>query len=83
MSQPDSAVTFPAAGTPVKVDTKSQSRSARSLVLGGSLIMLISMMLVNGFNFAYNVFMARVLGPSEFGHINAAITILISPACRA
>jgi len=39
--------------------------------------MLVSMMLVNGFNFAYNVFMARVLGPSEFGHINAAITILL------
>ena len=39
--------------------------------------MLISMLLVNGFNFAYNVFMARILGPSEFGHINAAITILL------
>src|SRR6185312_10463914 len=46
-------------------------------VLGGSLVMLMSMMMVNGFNFAYNVFMARVLGPSEFGHINAAITILL------
>jgi O-antigen/teichoic acid export membrane protein len=83
MSQPDSAVTFPAAGTPVTVEKKSQSRSARSLVLGGSLVMLISMMLVNGFNFAYNVFMARVLGPSEFGHINAAITILMLASCAS
>ena len=77
MSQSDSAVTFPAAGTPVAVETKSQRPNIRSLVLGGSLVMLISMVLVNGFNFAYNVFMARVLGPSEFGHINAAITILL------
>jgi len=83
MSQPDSAVTFPAAGTPVTVEKKSHSRSARSLVLGGSLVMLISMMLVNGFNFAYNVFMARVLGPSEFGHINAAITILMLASCAS
>lgn len=77
MSQSDSAVTFPAAGTPVAVETKPQRRNVRSLVLGGSLVMLFSMVLVNGFNFAYNVFMARVLGPSEFGHINAAITILL------
>lgn len=77
MSQSDSAVTFPAAGAPVAVETKPQRRNVRSLLLGGSLIMLISMVVVNGFNFAYNVFMARVLGPSEFGHINAAITILL------
>jgi O-antigen/teichoic acid export membrane protein len=83
MSQHDNAVIFPAAGTPVSVDTKPQPRSARSLVLGGSLVMLISMVLVNGFNFAYNVFMARVLGPSEFGHINAAITILLLASCAS
>jgi O-antigen/teichoic acid export membrane protein len=77
MSQSDSAVTFPAAGAPVALETKPQRRNIRSLLLGGSLVMLISMLLVNGFNFAYNVFMARVLGPSEFGHINAAITILM------
>lgn len=77
MSQPDSAVTLPRAGAPVPVASTSNIRSARSLVLGGSLVMLVSMMMVNGFNFAYNVFMARVLGPSEFGHINAAITILL------
>lgn len=77
MSQPDSAVTLPRAGAPVPVASTPHIRSTRSLVLGGSLVMLVSMMMVNGFNFAYNVFMARVLGPSEFGHINAAITILL------
>jgi O-antigen/teichoic acid export membrane protein len=53
------------------------------MVLGGSLIMLISMVMVNGFNFAYNIFMARVLGPSEFGHINAAVTILLLASCAS
>jgi O-antigen/teichoic acid export membrane protein len=51
------------------------------MVLSGSLIMLISMMLVNLFNFAYNVVMARLLGPAEFGHINAAVTILLLASC--
>lgn len=83
MSQPDSAVTFSPASTPVAVEQKSRARSARSIVLGGSLIMLVSMMGVNGFNFAYNVFMARVLGPSEFGHINAAVTILLLASCAS
>jgi O-antigen/teichoic acid export membrane protein len=58
-----------------------QARSVRSRVLGGSLIMLVSMMLVNLFNFAYNVVMARMLGPGEFGHINAAVTILLLASC--
>jgi O-antigen/teichoic acid export membrane protein len=57
------------------------ARSARSMVLNGSLIMLISMMLVNLFNFAYNIVMARLLGPGEFGHINAAVTILLLASC--
>lgn len=43
--------------------------------------MLVSMLLVNIFNFAYNVFMARMLGPSEFGHINAAVTMLLIASC--
>ena len=51
------------------------------MVLSGSVIMLISMMLVNLFNFAYNMVMARMLGPGEFGHINAAVTILLLTSC--
>ncbi len=51
------------------------------MVLSGSLIMLISMMLVNLFNFSYNIVMARLLGPAEFGHINAAVTILLLASC--
>lgn len=51
------------------------------MVLSGSVIMLASMMLVNIFNFAYNMVMARMLGPGEFGHINAAVTILLLSSC--
>jgi O-antigen/teichoic acid export membrane protein len=51
------------------------------MVLSGSLIMLISMLLVNLFNFGYNIVMARLLGPAEFGHINAAVTILLLTSC--
>ena len=83
MPQPDSAVTFSPATSPVAVPTKPRLRSARSLVLGGSLIMLVSMMMVNGFNFGYNIFMARALGPSEFGHINAAVTLLLIASCAS
>ncbi|HZD95088.1 MAG TPA: oligosaccharide flippase family protein, partial [Candidatus Sulfotelmatobacter sp.] len=79
MSQSESVVTLSradAAGAAVP-----RPRSAHAMVLSGSLIMLISMMLVNLFNFAYNIVMARMLGPAEFGHINAAVTLLLLASC--
>src|SRR5947199_1504980 len=76
MPQSESVVTLSRAEAPAV-----PARSARSMVLSGSLIMLISMMLVNLFNFAYNIVMARLLGPGEFGHINAAVTILLLASC--
>jgi O-antigen/teichoic acid export membrane protein len=76
MPQSESVVTLSRADAPA-----IPARSARSMVLSGSLIMLISMMLVNLFNFAYNIVMARMLGPGEFGHINAAVTILLLASC--
>jgi O-antigen/teichoic acid export membrane protein len=80
MSQSESVVTFSRAGAPV-TRADAPARSMRARVLGGSLIMLVSMMLVNLFNFTYNVVMARMLGPGEFGHINAAVTILLLTSC--
>ena len=64
----------PAAGATVE-------RTAQSTVLSGSLIMLVAMMLVNVFNFAYNMIMARMLGPGAFGNINAAVTLLLLASC--
>ncbi|HEX2328432.1 MAG TPA: oligosaccharide flippase family protein [Candidatus Angelobacter sp.] len=81
MAQSESVVTLSQAETPALGTPARKIRSARSVVLGGSLVMLVSMLLVNGFNFAYNMVMARVLGPSAFGHINAAVTILLLASC--
>ncbi len=52
-------------------------RESQDIVLGGSLIMLLSTTLVSGVNFFYNVAMARMMGPSEFGHVTAAVTLLM------
>lgn len=78
MLRSQSATTLPLEG-----QTKFRRKSAHTLVLGGSLIMLLSMVLVNVFNLSYNVFMARTLGPAAFGHINAAVTILLIASCAS
>jgi O-antigen/teichoic acid export membrane protein len=46
-------------------------------VLGGSLIMLLGSALVSILNFAYNVAVARMLGPGGFGDAAVAITLLM------
>jgi O-antigen/teichoic acid export membrane protein len=48
-----------------------------SLLLGGSLFMLISSMLVSGMNFVFNLVVARLLGPEDFGHVSVAATLLM------
>src|SRR5437588_1054543 len=80
MPQPESVVTLPA-DLPVPAPLESRPRSVHARVLSGSLIMLVSMMLVNLFNFAYNIVMAAMLVPAEFGHFNAAVTILLLASC--
>src|ERR1700760_4760624 len=81
MSQTESVLPVSGADAPVLVTAQPQPKSAQAMVLSGSLIMIISMMLVNIFNFAYNIVMARWLGPGEFGHINAAVTLLLIFSC--
>jgi O-antigen/teichoic acid export membrane protein len=49
----------------------------QSRLLGGSVTMLIGSGLVSILNFAYNVAVARLLGPAEFGHAAVAITLLM------
>jgi O-antigen/teichoic acid export membrane protein len=50
---------------------------AHSVILGGSVIMLIGSGVVSAFNFGYNVAAARMLGPEGFGHASAAVTLLM------
>ena len=81
MPQSESVITLTPADASVAQAAVRPQRSASSTMLNGSAIMLVAMMLVNIFNFAYNVVMARMLGPAAFGHINAAVTMLLLASC--
>lgn len=80
MPQSQSVLTLTAVDTSSTAPARTH-QSAQATVLSGSFIMLIAMMLVNVFNFAYNMVMARMLGPAAFGNINAAVTLLLLASC--
>src|SRR5271166_3264692 len=46
-------------------------------ILNGSIILLIGSIVVSLANFGYNIGVARMLGPSDFSHAAAAVTILM------
>jgi len=46
-------------------------------ILNGSIILLIGSVFVSLANFGYNIGVARLLGPSDFSHAAAAVTILM------
>jgi O-antigen/teichoic acid export membrane protein len=81
MPQSESVVTLAPADAPFDTMTVCTQRGAQATVMSGSFIMLVAMMLVNVFNFAYNMVMARMLGPAAFGNINAAVTLLLLASC--
>jgi len=81
MPQTESVITLTPADASVAAAEVRPQRSERSTMLNGSAIMLVAMMLVNIFNFAYNMVMARMLGPAAFGNINAAVTLLLLASC--
>jgi O-antigen/teichoic acid export membrane protein len=81
MPQSESVITLTPADATVAATEVRPQRSDRSTMLNGSAIMLVAMMLVNIFNFAYNMVMARMLGPGAFGNINAAVTLLLLASC--
>jgi O-antigen/teichoic acid export membrane protein len=51
--------------------------SAQSRMLNGSLVLLLGTAMVTLLNFGYNVAIARLLGPADFGHAAAAVTLLM------
>jgi O-antigen/teichoic acid export membrane protein len=61
----------------VTTQLKAAIRSPRERVLSGSAIMLNGLALVAAMNFAYNIAVARLLGPISFGHTTAVYTLLI------
>jgi hypothetical protein len=46
-------------------------------ILNGSIILLIGSVVVSLANFGYNIGVARMLGPGDFSHAAAAVTILL------
>jgi O-antigen/teichoic acid export membrane protein len=54
-----------------------EDRSAQAKILGGSVVMLVGSVFVSLANFGYNIGVARLLGPADFSHAAAAVTILM------
>src|SRR5438067_10618665 len=78
MPLPESLVASPErAGWLVTVTDHFSRQKSHARVLSGSIVMLLSAVLVSAVNFGYTVTMARMLGPAGFGHVSAAMTILM------
>jgi O-antigen/teichoic acid export membrane protein len=58
-------------------DSTSKSKTLQARVLAGSFILLSASGLATAINFAYNIVVARFLGPTGFGHATAVYTLLI------
>ena len=53
-----------------------ESKSLHARILSGSVVLLLGSGLTAAINFAYNVAVARILGPAAFGHATAVYTLL-------
>ena len=62
-------------------DRLLHSQQSRGLVLSGSVIMLVGSGFVSLANFGYNIGVAHLLGPSDFSHAAAAVTLLMLASC--
>jgi O-antigen/teichoic acid export membrane protein len=62
-------------------DRLLDSRQSRGLVLSGSVIMLVGSGFVSLANFGYNISVAHLLGPGDFSHAAAAVTLLMLASC--
>ncbi len=54
-----------------------ESKTLQARVLSGSFVLLSASGLATAINFAYNIAVARFLGPTAFGHATAVYTLLI------
>src|SRR6204780_334126 len=62
---------------PKMVTTPGEVGVLRGRVVRGSAILLLSSGLVAAINLLYNILIARMLGPSSFGHASALYTLLM------
>ncbi len=58
-------------------DPIAKSKTLQARVLSGSFVLLSASGLATAINFAYNIAVARFLGPTAFGHATAVYTLLI------
>jgi O-antigen/teichoic acid export membrane protein len=78
MAQSDSVVVLPAEREGLQpIACPPRRKSLQALMVGGSIVMLMNTTVVSAINFVYNVVMARMLGPSRFGHVTASVTLLM------
>jgi O-antigen/teichoic acid export membrane protein len=77
MPESGAVTTFPTNQSCWRLSRLWAGDRAQSRVLGGSVIMLTGSALVSILNFAYNIAVARMLGPAGFGHAAVAITLLM------
>src|SRR5215467_5930386 len=77
MAQSDSVVVLPGEEAALHPAPAPRQQSVQAVVLGGSIVMLMNTTIVSAINFVYNVVMARMLGPSRFGHVTASVTLLM------
>jgi O-antigen/teichoic acid export membrane protein len=59
----------------------SLRKHSQSKLLTGSFIMLAGSALVSLLNFGYNIEVAHLLGPDDFSHAAAAVTLLMLASC--
>ena len=68
--------TEPDAATGVPKGRMTEAKKLRALLISGSAVLLSGSALTSLINLAYNVALARFLGPSGFGHATAVYTLL-------
>src|SRR5580693_562396 len=73
--EPQDVVNGPHASSPAP--TPATTRTLQARVLSGSVVLLSGSGFVTGINLAYNIAVARFLGPTGFGHATAVYTLLI------
>lgn len=81
MSSDQNTISFPLLGGLRTRWSDWRLKSAASIVLGGSLILLLGSVLVSALNFLFNVSMARLLGPALFSQAAALVTLLMLLSC--
>ncbi len=78
-TKPGTIAVFPAPrpGWRVAVESFRSGQRSHTRIISGSLVMLLGYGIVSLVNFAYNVVVARLLGPAAFGNAAAMVTLLM------